>query len=137
MNGRKIIRGTCAILFGAAVLLAGDAKIGEAFEGCGIRYFLQKPDAEVSDTPYGNNTAAGRYAKADDAKIYYEVYGEGRPLFVFHGGGVGTPYEMGRLRDWNRKLSPALEKIVDKCTVRWSFLRYSGCDILLRDLECI
>lgn len=36
---------------------------------------------------------------AGDAKIYYEVYGEGKPVFVFHGGGVGTPYEMGQLID--------------------------------------
>ena len=41
--------------------------------------------------------------QADDAKIYYEVYGKGKPLFVFHGGGVGTPYEMGQMIDNLRK----------------------------------
>ena len=52
-----------------------------------------------STTPYGNNEKAGHYVQAGDAKIYYEVYGEGKPVFVFHGGGVGTPYEMGQLID--------------------------------------
>ena len=64
-----------------------------------IRYFLQPESVVGSDTPYGNNPAVGRYVQAGDAKIYYEVYGEGKPVFVFHGGGVGTPYEMGQMID--------------------------------------
>ena len=64
-----------------------------------LRYFMQKPDVQGSATPYGNNSAAGHYVQVGDAKIYYEVYGEGKPLFVFHGGGVGTPYEMGQIID--------------------------------------
>ena len=64
-----------------------------------IRYFLQPESVTGSDTPYGNNPAVGRYAQTEDAKIYYEVYGEGKPVFVFHGGGVGTPYEMGQMID--------------------------------------
>lgn len=67
-----------------------------------IRYFMQAPDAKGSDTPYGNNTAAGHYVQVGDAKIYYEVYGKGKPIFVFHGG-VGTPYEMGQMIDKLRK----------------------------------
>ena len=35
---------------------------------------------------YGLNEEAGRYAVSGDAKIYYEVYGEGRPIVLLHGG---------------------------------------------------
>lgn len=68
-------------------------------EARAIRYFMQGENVSGSDTPYGNNPLVGRYAQTDDAKIYYEVYGEGTPIFIFHGGGVGTPYEMGRMID--------------------------------------
>ena len=60
---------------------------------------MQPESVAGSETPYGNNPAVGRYVQAGDAKIYYEVYGEGKPVFVFHGGGVGTPYEMGQMID--------------------------------------
>jgi pimeloyl-ACP methyl ester carboxylesterase len=39
--------------------------------------------------PYGNNPSAGHYLQAGDAKIYYEVYGSGRPLVLLHGGLFG------------------------------------------------
>lgn len=99
MNFGKMIQNTGLLLFVVAVLLTGNASYGEAASDSGLRYFTQKADAKVSTTPYGNNTAAGHYVQAEDAKIYYEVYGQGKPLFVFHGGGVGTPYELGELID--------------------------------------
>lgn len=48
---------------------------------------------------YGNNTANGRYVQSDDAKIYYEVYGQGQPLVVLHGGIVGSIQEMSQFID--------------------------------------
>ena len=84
--------GVLAVL-GSVLGLAGQAAASP------IRYFLQPKTVAGSDTPYGNNPAIGRYAQTEDAKIYYEVYGEGKPVFVFHGGGVGTPYEMGQMID--------------------------------------
>ncbi len=62
------------------------------------RYFLQG-DKPGSSTPYGNNLSAGNYVKAGDAKIYYEIYGEGKPILILHGGGVGSPYELGKIID--------------------------------------
>ncbi|OOV20490.1 hypothetical protein BXU10_13120 [Flavobacterium sp. LM4] len=47
--------------------------------------------------PYGNNPSVGHYATSDDAKIYYEVYGKGKPLVVLHGGIAGSTYEMAQL----------------------------------------
>lgn len=57
----------------------------------GMRYFLQSSNSKGSSTSYGNNQSAGHYIKSGDAKIYYEIYGEGKPIFIFHGGGVGSP----------------------------------------------
>jgi pimeloyl-ACP methyl ester carboxylesterase len=68
-----------------------------------IRYFGQLNGVKGSTTAYGNNLSAGHYVQANDAKIYYEVYGTGEPVFVFHGGGLGTPYELGALIDQLRK----------------------------------
>ncbi len=68
-----------------------------------LRYFMQPQGVKGSDTPYGNNSSAGKYAKADDANIYYEVYGSGDPFVVLHGGGLGSTYEMGAFIDELRK----------------------------------
>ena len=84
----------------AALLLAVPVFAADA---PALRYFTQPPGVSGSAAPYGDNPAAGAYAQAEDAKIYYETYGEGRPLFVFHGGGVGSPYELGRMLDELRK----------------------------------
>ena len=59
-------------------------------DGTGVpfRYFLQAEGVRGSVTSYGNNLEAGDYADTGDGRIYYEIYGQGEPLFVFHGGGV-------------------------------------------------
>lgn len=36
---------------------------------------------------WGVNTAAGKFAEVNGIKLYYEVYGEGKPLIVLHGNG--------------------------------------------------
>ena len=70
------------------------------------RYFGQTESDVVSAIPYGLNDAAGRYASAGDARIYYETYGDSDAdvAVVLHGGGVGCTYEMGRFID---ELTPA------------------------------
>lgn len=68
-----------------------------------IRYFCQPDGVKGSETPYGHNLSQEHYIQTDDAKIYYEVYGKGKSVFVFHGGGVGTPYELGAVIDALRK----------------------------------
>jgi pimeloyl-ACP methyl ester carboxylesterase len=38
-------------------------------------------------THYGANAAVGKYAGVNGIKLYYEIYGEGEPLMLFHGNG--------------------------------------------------
>ncbi|MDO4930402.1 MAG: alpha/beta hydrolase [Bacteroidales bacterium] len=64
-----------------------------------LRTFQQPDGYKGSSIPYGDNAAAGHYVQADDARIYYEVYGQGDPVVVLHGGGVGCTYEMGEFID--------------------------------------
>ncbi len=42
-------------------------------------------NARAQDVPYGNNPAAGHYMNVDGTKIYYEIYGEEKPLVMLHG----------------------------------------------------
>lgn len=58
-----------------------------------LRRAFQPPNV-VNKTPYGNNSKAGYYVKANDAKIYYEVYGKGQPIILLHGGLFGSTIEM-------------------------------------------
>jgi pimeloyl-ACP methyl ester carboxylesterase len=39
--------------------------------------------------PYGNNPVAGHYYSIGGTKIYYEIYGSGKPLVMMHGGVYG------------------------------------------------
>ena len=49
---------------------------------CVLRPFAQS-------IPYGNNPAAGHYVQVGDARLYYETYGQGKPLVMLHGGIYG------------------------------------------------
>jgi pimeloyl-ACP methyl ester carboxylesterase len=48
--------------------------------------FTARPAA--AQTSYGNNPAAGHYLNIRGFKIYYETYGKGAPLLLFHGNGA-------------------------------------------------
>jgi len=64
-----------------------------------LRYFMQAGATPARAIPYGNNPKAGYFLNTGDAKIYYEVYGKGKPLVVLHGGIVGSTLEMGQFID--------------------------------------
>ena len=90
----------------ASLVLACCAALAAVSTACAapqIRYFMQPQNAACSETPYGANAPAGHYVQTADARIYYETYGSGEPVLVLHGGGVGTPYEMGAIIDRLRK----------------------------------
>ena len=85
-------------------ILAGILSLSLFYGGTAdaARYFMQY-DAKGVKTPYGDNLKAGNYVQTSDAKIYYEVYGKGDPILILHGGGVGSPYEMGKMLDELKK----------------------------------
>jgi pimeloyl-ACP methyl ester carboxylesterase len=58
-----------------------------------------QPSNVVNKIPYGNNSSAGQFVQADDAKIYYEVYGKGQPIVLLHGGLLGSTVEMADFID--------------------------------------
>lgn len=52
---------------------------------------------EQKPVPYGDNPRAGHYFNVGDAKIYYEIYGKGKPLVLLHGGVYGYISEFQNL----------------------------------------
>lgn len=72
-----------------------------------LRRFLQ-PSGVVNQIPYGANPQAGHYVQANDAKIYYEIYGSGQPIVLLHGGGYGYTIEMA---DFIDSLKPKFQVI--------------------------
>jgi len=44
--------------------------------------------------PYGKNEKVGKYAKVNGIKMYYEIYGQGKPLILIHGNGQSI-FSMG------------------------------------------
>jgi pimeloyl-ACP methyl ester carboxylesterase len=53
---------------------------------------------QQGDINYGNNPAAGHYlSMKDNTKIYYEIYGSGKPIVLLHGGLYGDISEYRRL----------------------------------------
>ncbi|MNE16665.1 AB hydrolase superfamily protein YdjP [compost metagenome] len=51
------------------------------------------------DTPYGKNSAVGKFVELNGAKIYYEEYGKGEPLLLIHGNN-GSIESMGNQIDY-------------------------------------
>lgn len=92
---KTFARHLMVFLFSVVILSIGSAHA----ETSRFRYFMQPETVPGSATLYGNNTSAGTYIQSGDAKLYYETYGSGKPFFLFHGGGFGSPYEMGRIID--------------------------------------
>lgn len=46
--------------------------------------------ALAGQVPYGNNPSAGKYhVLKDGTKLYYEIYGKGKPFVLLHGGVYG------------------------------------------------
>lgn len=61
---------------------------------CFTGAFAQTPSA----VPYGNNPQAGNYKHINGIKLYYEVYGNGKPLILLHGNG-------GQIRSQGKRIA--------------------------------
>jgi pimeloyl-ACP methyl ester carboxylesterase len=63
---------------------------GGSFANFSISPTSPDGSANIKTTvPYGNNPTAGKYFDTGDGRIYYEVYGQGKPLVMLHGGLYG------------------------------------------------
>jgi pimeloyl-ACP methyl ester carboxylesterase len=54
-----------------------------------VTTFLVCNSLQGQTISYGNNSEAGNYFNVGDAKLYYEVYGKGKPFVLLHGGVYG------------------------------------------------
>lgn len=59
--------------------------------------FAQLPVAAGNNAVYGNNSKAGAYLSNRGFKMYYEIYGAGKPLLIIHGNG-------GSIKDFNKQI---------------------------------
>lgn len=75
-----------------------DLKISDGKPKKQLRRVFQTSEV-FNSIPYGDNLEAGKYVQAEDAKIYYEVYGKGQPIVILHGGGLGSTIEMAEFID--------------------------------------
>jgi pimeloyl-ACP methyl ester carboxylesterase len=50
-----------------------------------------------SPTNYGDNKEAGDYKHVNGIKLYYEIYGEGKPLIFLHGNGGSIRSASGKI----------------------------------------
>lgn len=51
-----------------------------------LNIYTVASQTEIS-IPYGNNKEAGNYKDVNGIKMYYEIYGSGKPLVLLHGNG--------------------------------------------------
>lgn len=81
--------------------------------------------------------AAPEQYRGRQSDVRTDVYCLGVTLYqMLTGHDPGEPpYRICRIRQWNRELSPRLERIVGKCTARDPRRRYGSCEKLLKDLE--
>jgi len=58
---------------------------------------------ENKSVNYGNNTQAGRYYDNNGVKVYYEVYGEGKPVVLLHGNGGSIRGRAAFIEEFSKK----------------------------------
>ena len=52
---------------------------------------------------YGNNPTAGKYFNNKGVKVYYEIYGEGKPLVILHGNGGSIRGRASFIAEFSKK----------------------------------
>jgi pimeloyl-ACP methyl ester carboxylesterase len=79
---RKPARTWLISLGALAALLAGSCTTAPSREPTA-------PPTRARNIPYGTNDAAAHRLRVGDAEIYYEIYGDGPPVLLLHGGFYG------------------------------------------------
>ncbi len=62
-----------------------------------LSVFAQLPVASGNKTMYGGNNKTGKYISTRGFKMYYEIYGTGKPLLIIHGNG-------GSIKDFSKQI---------------------------------
>ena len=52
---------------------------------------------------YGNNPKAGKFYNKNGVKVYYEIYGEGKPLVLLHGNGGSIRSRAAFIEEFSKK----------------------------------
>jgi len=60
---------------------------------CFFSFPLRGQESLDFSVPYGKNEKVGKYAEVNGIDMYYEIYGQGKPLVLIHGNG-GNIQEM-------------------------------------------
>jgi len=76
------------------------AALGDDLEG--LISDVSQYQTEAENSGYGKNESTGNYLALKDTKLYYEIYGEGEPLFLLHGNS-------GSIKDFYQQI-PVLSK---------------------------
>lgn len=76
------------------------AALGDDLEG--LVSDVSQYQVESENSGYGKNEASSNYLELKDTKLYYEIYGEGEPLFLLHGNS-------GSIKDFYQQI-PVLSK---------------------------
>lgn len=76
----------------------------------------------------------GRHAHSDQRSDLYSLGVILYYMLTGHDPGE-PPYRMGRIREWNKELSPELERIVCKCTRKWPVWRFQSGEEFIKALE--
>jgi len=58
--------------------------------------------AQSNPIPYGNNPKAGHYANVNGIRMYYEIYGKGKPLLLIHGDGGSIKEESNQIASFSK-----------------------------------
>ncbi len=59
--------------------------------------FSSATSAQTATIQYGNNPASGGYKKINGIRLYYEIYGTGKPLVLLHGNGGSIRNQSARI----------------------------------------
>jgi pimeloyl-ACP methyl ester carboxylesterase len=70
---------------------------------------------------YGNNPSAGKFLEINGIKMYYEIYGTGKPLLLLHGNGGSIASRAGEI--------PVLSKKYQVIAVDSRCHGKSGCNV--------
>ena len=97
----------------------------------------KRQDTQPLGTP--GYAAPEQYRKDRQSDARTDIYCLGVTMYHMLTGHDPSrpPYKICGIREWNRELSPELERIVRKCTRKNPRWRYQSCRALLGDLEAL